>query len=201
MTMLGARRPRPPAARPRAARRRATSSCRLTASARCRPTTATGRSSSGSTGTRDDRRLRARGVHDRACSAATPTGAGRSGSPSTTSCIGALTRFARRLGDELTVEFPPGSGQQLHAARRSATTSPQRLVAIFLRRTTAGARCSAARTRFQRRPRVARRAAVPRVLPRRRRRRASAPRTRPAGPAWSPTWSSGCRTRASGSSG
>jgi hypothetical protein len=45
--------------------------------------------------------------------------------------LGALGRFARRLGDDFTVEFPRGSGQQLtlHAVIDELS---QRLVAIFL---------------------------------------------------------------------
>jgi hypothetical protein len=45
--------------------------------------------------------------------------------------LGALRRFARRYGDELTVEFPLGSGQQLTLAHIVRDLS-QRLVDIFL---------------------------------------------------------------------
>ena len=45
--------------------------------------------------------------------------------------LGALRRFARRYGDELTVEFPVGSGQQLTLAHIVRDLS-QRLVDIFL---------------------------------------------------------------------
>jgi Mannosylglycerate hydrolase MGH1-like glycoside hydrolase domain len=45
--------------------------------------------------------------------------------------IGALTRFARRIGDRLTVEFPRGSGRQLTLEQIIAELA-QRLVGIFL---------------------------------------------------------------------
>ena len=58
-----------------------------------------------------------------ACSAATRTGAGRSGCPSTTSSSSALDRYARFFGDDVTVEYPTGSGQRAHARARSPPTS------------------------------------------------------------------------------
>ena len=58
------------------------------------------------------RRLRAGRVDHRACSAATRTGAGRSGSRSTSSSIEAIRRFARFYGDDLLVEHPAGSGAE-----------------------------------------------------------------------------------------
>src|SRR5262249_42350434 len=45
--------------------------------------------------------------------------------------LGALRRFAQRYGDELTVEFPLGSGRQLTLAQ-VARDLAQRLVDIFL---------------------------------------------------------------------
>jgi hypothetical protein len=45
--------------------------------------------------------------------------------------IGALERFARRLGDAFTVEFPRGSGTE-RSLREIATDLAQRMVDIFL---------------------------------------------------------------------
>ena len=82
---------------------------------------------------------------------------------------------------------PDRLGPRADARRRSPTSSPARLIGDLPRgRRTAGGRCSAA-TSCSSRPGLARPDPVPRVLPRRHRRRASAPRTRPAGPASSPT--------------
>ena len=102
--------------------------------------------------------------------------------------IEALRVYHRYFGDDFTVEFPTGSGQQLHARRRSPTSSPARLIAhVPPRRATGAGRCFGGYELLQRDPALARPDPVPRVLPRRHRRRASAPRTRPAGPASSPT--------------
>ena len=51
------------------------------------------------------------------CSAATPTGAGRCGSRSTTWSIAALERYHRFFGDDYTVEYPTGSGRPAAAGR------------------------------------------------------------------------------------
>ena len=57
-----------------------------------------------------------------ACSAATPTGAGRSGCRSTTWSSTRSHRYARFFGDDVKIEYPTGSGEQLDARARSPTT-------------------------------------------------------------------------------
>ena len=94
-----------------------------TACARCRASTRRTRSTLELDGVDGDGRLRAGRVDDAACSAATRTGAARSGSRSTTCSIEALRVYHRYLGDDFTVEYPTGSGRELHARRRSPTSS------------------------------------------------------------------------------
>ena len=62
------------------------------------------------------------GESDSACSAATPTGAGRSGSRSTTCSIESLQKFHHYYGDDFKVECPTGSGQSRDASSRSPTS-------------------------------------------------------------------------------
>ena len=66
-----------------------------------------------------------------ASSAATRTGAGRSGSRSTTSLVETLRVYHRYLGDGFTVEFPTGSGRELDLAQ-VADELAARLTSIFL---------------------------------------------------------------------
>ena len=98
----------------------------------------------------------------------------------------ALERYHRFFGDDFTLEYPTGSGRPAAAGRhRRATCGPAdldlpgrpRRPAALLRR----GRAPAARPGVEGQP------GVQRVLPRRQRRRARAPPTRPAGPGWSPT--------------
>ena len=62
-------------------------------------------------------RATSRGSPARACSAATPTGAGRSGSRSTSCSPTRSGRMPRALGTTFTVEIPTGSGRLLHPGR------------------------------------------------------------------------------------
>ena len=68
------------------------------------------RTSTASTTSRPSRRA--------GCSAATRTGAGRSGSRSTTCSIEALQKFHHYYGDDFQVECPTGSGQHDDAVAR-----------------------------------------------------------------------------------
>ena len=93
------------------------SSCRRTASARCRACTRDAAVPAAGRRPRPPRRLRAGANRRPACSAATRTGAGRSGSRSTTCSIEALQKFHHYFGDDFTVECPTGSGQHADAGR------------------------------------------------------------------------------------
>ena len=115
----------------------------------------------------------------RPCSAATPTGGGRCGSRSTT-WSSAPQRYHRFFGDDLTVEYPTGSGRRL-ALDAIAADLQDRLISIFLPARTAGGPASAGRAAADR-PGLEGQPGVQRVLPRRQRRPGSAPPTRPAGP-------------------
>ena len=101
--------------------------------------------------------------------------------------IGALERYHRVCGDDFTVEFPTGSGQQRTLARDQPPTCPSAWSAIFLPgRATGAAPCSAAASASRAtRPGATRcsstSTSTATTAP------GSAPRTRPAGPAWSPT--------------
>ena len=110
-----------------------TSSCRRTACARCRPTTATSRTRSTLAARRTAVDYEPARVDAPACSAATPTGAGRCGSPSTTS---SSARCCASTGSSATTS--PSSSRPgraaAHAAARSPTTSRERLIALFLPR-------------------------------------------------------------------
>ena len=134
---------------------------------------------------------------ERTCTAATPTGAGRCGSRSTTWSIEALQRYdqlPRRRRSRSSC--PTGSGRQARRSARSPHELRERLVGAVPAgpgRAPAGRRPTAASAPT----RAGTRAAVLRVLRRRRRRAASAPRTRPAGPVWSPTSSAASRCRRS----
>ena len=105
--------------------------------------------------------------------------------------IEALRRYHRYFGDDFTVECPTGSGRQAPLLARWPTSWPAagRAVPRRRERPAAGVRRRTSASRPTRRWHD--RDAVPRVLPRRHRAPASAPRTRPAGPAWSPTSSFG----------
>ena len=121
----------------------------------------------------------------RACSAATPTGAARSGCRSTTwssSRCGTGTLFWATTSRSST--RPARATRSGCATSRSDLAAPAGLdLAARRRRPAAGLRLD---REVPDRPGVARPAAVPRVLPRRHRGRASAPRTRPAGRARGP---------------
>ena len=149
-----------------------TSSSRTTACARSRGSTRRTRSDDLGRRRLGDARLRAGRVDARASSAATRTGAARSGSRSTTSSSTTLRVYHRYLGDELPGRVPDRLGPQLTlaAGRRRARRAADRDLPRGAR--TAGARCSAARALFQDDPALARPDPVPRVLPRRHRRRA-----------------------------
>ena len=67
-----------------------------------------------------------------ACSAATPTGAARSGSRSTTCIIESLQKFHHYYGDDFKVECPTGSGHFL-TLEEVADELARRLTRIFLR--------------------------------------------------------------------
>ena len=101
--------------------------------------------------------------------------------------VEALRVYHRYLGDDFTVEFPTGSGRELtpRAGRRRARGAADR------RSSSSGDGRPPPGLRRLRavpaRPGLARPDPVPRVLPRRHRRRASARRTRPAGRGSSPT--------------
>ena len=77
-------------------------------------------------------RLRARRVNHADCSAGTPTGAARSGSRSTTWSSNALERYYQYFGDDFTIEYPTGSGQQLTLDKVAADLQ-DRLISIFTR--------------------------------------------------------------------
>ncbi len=100
--------------------------------------------------------------------------------------IEALRRYAGFFGDDLLVEYPTGSGSKLTLAE-VADDLAGRLVSLFPPDADGRRPVFGDDELFQTDPALARPGAVPRVLPRRHRRRASAPRTRPAGPPWSPT--------------
>ena len=116
------------------------------------------------------------------CSAATPTGAGRSGSRSTTSSsrrCGICHAYPRR---RLHGRVPDRLGRAGDARRRSPTTSRAGWLRLFLLDDDGRRPVLRRRRRCSRRdPAWRDQHPVPRVLPRRHRRRASARRTRPAG--------------------
>ena len=110
-----------------------------------------------------------------ACSAATRTGAGRSGCRSTPLIIRALLQYYLYYGDDFTVECPTGSGRQM-TLYQVAEEMARRLASIFLQgpgRPTAGLR---RQPEVPGRPALARSPAVLRVFPRRQRGR---PRRQP----------------------
>ena len=160
-------------------------SSRRTACGRCRSgtrrrTTCPGCPTAGSTTSRPSPGPR--------CTAATPTGADRSGSRSTTSSSGRCCSTTSSSATTSPVEYPTGSGTQLTLGEIAGDLA-DRLVgdlAARRRRPTAGVRRSG-------RPRPTRRGtttccssstSTATSAP------GSAPRTRPAGPRWSPTSSS-----------
>ena len=104
----------------------------------------------------------------RDCSAATPTGAGRSGSRSNYLLIESLQKFHHYFGDDFKVECPTGSGQMLTLAEVAAELS-RRLSRIFLRDDDGRRPVFGDVERFQQDPHWRDLRAVPRVLPRRHR--------------------------------
>ena len=123
-----------------------------------------------------------------ACSAATRTGAARSGSRSTSWSIEALRRFAPLLRRRLHASSArPAPADELHARARSPTSSSSRLVAIFLDDADGRRPVLRRRRAVPDRPGVARPASRSTSTSTATPAPASAPRTRPAGPAWSPT--------------
>ena len=82
-----------------------------------------------------------------ACSAATRTGAGRSGSRSTTSSSTRSLRYARFFGDELTIEYPTGSGEQRTLGEIGEDLRRPADLALPRRRGRTPARASAGSTR------------------------------------------------------
>ena len=160
------------------------SSSARTAFARCRASTSSTPTSSTTPG-RSIAWPTCRAIPTPACSAATPTGAGRCGCRSTSCCTRALLRLYAYYGDDFKVECPTGSGQMM-TLLEVAKELGERLSRIFLRdavrppagrtarRTssttirTGGTWCSSTSTSM----------ATPAP--------ASAPATRPAGPAASP---------------
>ena len=100
--------------------------------------------------------------------------------------INVLDRYHRFFGDDLTLEYPTGSGKQLTLG---AITNDlrDRLISIFLVGADGRRPCFGWVDRLQHGSGVEGQPAVQRVLPRRQRRPVSARPTRPAGPASSPT--------------
>ena len=100
--------------------------------------------------------------------------------------ISALERYHRFFGDDFTLEYPTGSGTQL-TLREVIADLRDRLVSHLPGRPGRTATVLRRRRAAADRPAVEGQPAVLRVLPRRQRRPASAPPTRPAGPASSRT--------------
>ena len=109
--------------------------------------------------------------------------------------IESLQKFHHYLGDDFKVECPTGSGQMmtLWRGRRRALAPAVAHLPARRRRPAAGVRRRRRASSSDPHWRDLR--AVPRVLPRRHRRAASAPATRPAGPAWSPSCCSRAASR------
>ena len=82
------------------------------------------------------------------CSAATPTGAGRSGSRSTISLLEALERYHHFYGDELKVECPAGSGRMLDLREVARRAGDAARPSIFLPDATAAGPATATIARF-----------------------------------------------------
>ena len=111
-----------------------------------------------------------------ACSAATRTGAGRSGCRSTRLIIRALLQYYRYYGDDFTVECPTGSGRQMNLYQVAEEIGRRLAAHLPARRGRAAARSTAATEKFQDDPHWRDLHPVLRVLPRRQRRR---PRRQP----------------------
>ena len=144
-----------------------TSSSAPTASARCRATTPTIRTSS-TPAARSTACPTCRRSPTPACSAATRTGAGPIWMPVNALIIRALLQYYLYYGDDFTVECPTGSGRQMNLYQ-VAEEIARRLANIFLQgrgRPAAGLRRHA---EVPGRPALARLPAVLRVLPRRQR--------------------------------
>ena len=126
------------------------------------------------------RRLRAGASRPAACSAATPTGAARSGSRSTTCSSRRCAGYAEFFGDDLLVEYPTGSRTKLHACARSPTTCPAGWSRSSCTTPTAAGRSSATTELFQHDPRLARPD-----------RRSTSTSTATPAPAWAPAHQTG----------
>ena len=103
--------------------------------------------------------------------------------------IESLQKFHHFYGDDLKVECPTGSGRLLNLWEVAAELS-RRLTRLFLRGRDGRRPIYGGTERFQHDPHWRDLHPVLRVLPRRRRARASAPATRPAGRPWWPSSSS-----------
>ena len=108
----------------------------------------------------------------RRCSAATPTGAARSGSRSTTCSSRRCAGTTASSATTCIVEYPTGLAGPSSASARSPTTCPAAWSSLFLPTATAAGRSTATYELFQKRPRLAGPDPVLRVLPRRHRSRA-----------------------------
>ena len=118
------------------------------------------------------RRLRAGRVHQRHCSAATPTGGARSGSRPTSSSSRRCASSPRFFGDDLTVEYPDRLRRRSTPSTEIADDLARRLISLFLP-DEHGRRPDLRRLRtVPDPPGLAGPAGLPRVLPRRQRRRA-----------------------------
>ena len=106
----------------------------------------------------------------RACSAATPTGADRSGCRSTTSCCATSSATPASLGAAGEVEYPTGSGHTQGLAD-CAEDLRRRLISLFLRGADGRRPCHGMGRQAAGRPAVAGQRDLLRVLPRRQRRR------------------------------
>ena len=172
---------------PRPAARRGRAPVAARRAARCRPATATSRSPSSSAGMRPRASTTSRASRTTGLFGGNSNWRGPVWFPVNALVVDALRAYGRFFGDDLTVEHPTGSGQPADAAPRSPTTSPTASSRSFRegpdgRRPVHGA--------VREVPRPTRRGttrsrstststATPAPV--------SAPRTRPAGPGWSPT--------------
>ena len=84
--------------------------------------------------------------------------------------ISVLERYHRFFGDDFTIEYPTGSGQQLHLDQVAADLQ-DRLISIFTRGPDGRRPCFGGTERLQARSGLARQPDLQRVLPRRQRRR------------------------------
>ena len=160
-------------------------SSRRTGCERCRAGISSTRSASTWADTRR-RSTTSRPSRRRRCSAATPTGAGRSGSRSTTSSSTPCSATPGTSATTSTLEYPTGSGEQpnVHGDRRGPPRTAH--LALPRRRGRAPALLRLGRQAPERSC-LEGQHPLQRVLPRRQRRRARSVATRPAGLGSSPT--------------